>query len=70
MFVNNAPLGVVLGMFKINSDGAGNGESHYFMWYKGFSVNHWISWRIQNLSAARAITITDFKVLIEKVPEN
>lgn len=70
MFVNNAPLGTTLGMFKINSNGAGAGDTHYYMWYREMTANDYVSFRIANLTGARASVVSDFKIFIKKVPEN
>ena len=70
MYKNNAPLSPSAGRFIINSQGTGNSETESFMWYQTFAVNDWLSWRIANLTGARASNITDFKIYIEKVPEN
>jgi hypothetical protein len=69
MWVNNAQLETPLGMFKINSNGTGNGEVHYFMYYRTMAANDYVCFRICNLTAARASVISDYKLYVEKVPE-
>jgi len=69
-YKNNAALPTSAGRFIINSNGPGNADTKYFMWYETLAVNDWLSWRIANITGARASNITDFKIYIEKVPEN
>jgi hypothetical protein len=69
MWVNNSALGTPLGMFKINSNGTGNGEVHYFMYYRTMAANDYVCFRICNLTAGRACVISDYKLYVEKVPE-
>jgi len=69
LFTNNTQNATSLGIFKINSQGTGNNDSRYYMWYKTFAVNDWISIRAQNQTGARSINVTDIKLFIEKVPE-
>ena len=72
LYVNNSPLTIFVGRYLINSQGTGNEMTTGFMWYKttAYNVGDWLSIRTTNLSANRAITITDIKIFIEKVPEN
>jgi len=70
MYVNNLKLGTPLGMFKINSAGSGNGETHYYMFYREMAANDYVCFRIANLTAGRASVISDYKLYIKKVPEN
>ena len=69
LYTNNAPNPVTIGRFIINSNGAGLADDHTYYWYRPFSVNDVISWRVANNTGARAITIQDFKIFIYKLPE-
>ena len=53
----------------VNSKGSSGGETNNYMWDITLKQNDILSWRIQNISYARAITITDFKIYIEKTPQ-
>ena len=71
LYVNNLRLASTsFGRMLINSDGSLNAETHYFMWYKEFTANDYISWRISNETGARASVVSDIKVYVKKVPEN
>ena len=69
LFTNNTQNATTLGRFIINSNNSTTTGTTYFMWYKSFAVNDWISFRATNLSASRTILISDVKYLIEKVYE-
>ena len=71
LYVNNLRLASTsFGRMLINSNGSGNAETHYFIWYKEFTANDYISWRIANETGARASVVSDIKVYVKKVPEN
>jgi hypothetical protein len=71
LYVNNLRLASTsFGRMLINSNGSGNAETHYFLWYKEFTANDYISWRIANETGARASVVSDIKVYVKKVPEN
>jgi len=69
IFTNGVKSGTSLGRFFCPSMGTGIYPTRNFMWYKTFAAGDKISIRISNTSAARAMTISDFKLYIEKVPE-
>ncbi len=66
IFTNNIPSATSLGRFLINSAGTGNQTTENYMWYKEFSANDWISFRVANITGARAIYISDMKFYIER----
>ncbi|MFA5715883.1 MAG: hypothetical protein WC998_09090, partial [Candidatus Paceibacterota bacterium] len=66
LFTNNIPSATSLGRFLINSAGTGNQTTENYMWYKEFSANDWISFRVTNITGARAIYISDMKFYIER----
>jgi hypothetical protein len=69
-YKNNAPLSPSLGRFMVNSNGTGNMDTRSMRWYvKGLAAGSWLSFRIQNQTAARAVTISDFGFAVSKVPE-
>lgn len=70
LFVNNIASETSLGRFTILSNGTGLTETKNYMWYKTCAVNDWLSFRIANLSGARASNISDIKIYVRKVPEN
>lgn len=66
VFINNVASATSLGRYII----AGNGlpqDYHYYL--KDIPKGAWISFHITNLTASRNFTLTDFKVLISKAPE-
>jgi len=70
LYVNGVKSTTSLGRFFCASTGAGVYPTRQYEWYKiGFSVGDKISVRISNTTGARAMTISDFKLLIEKIPE-
>jgi len=69
LFVNNAASIGSIGRWAINSEGAGLADASNYFWYKTFAANDWLSIRISNLSAARAMVVQDMKIYIEKKPE-
>lgn len=70
LYKNGSALPTSLGRWIINSQGAGLGSSRNFFWYYEFSKDDYLSVRITNQTGSRAITINDFKLLIQKIPEN
>jgi len=69
LFTNGVKSASSLGRFFCPSMGTGIYPTRNFMWYKTFAAGDKISIRISNTSAARAMTISDYKLYIEKVPE-
>lgn len=69
LYKNGAPLSTSIGRWIVNSQGTGLGSARCFFWYVTLSVNDYLSIRITNQTASRAITVNDFKFYIEKKPE-
>jgi len=70
LFRNNTVMSPSLSRYMINSNGTGSQSSTLHQWYvSDLAANTWLSFRIQNQTGSRAITITDFSFYIEKVPE-
>jgi len=69
IFTNGVKSATSLGRFFCTSMGAGVYPTRNFMWYKTFAAGDKISIRISNTTGARAMTISDYKLYIEKVPE-
>ena len=69
LYINNLPSISTIGRFLLNSGGSGNPSSREYSWYKKFAVNDWLSWRVVNISGARAVLVTDYKILITKMTE-
>lgn len=66
LYRNNTPMSPSLRRFMINSLGTGNADTRNIRWYvKGLVVGDWLSFRVQNQTAARAVTITDFGLSVE-----
>ena len=71
LYINNvaAPLAGI-GRWIINSNGAGLADASTYFWYKvSMPSLAWISVRVANQSASRAMTVQDFKLYVEKKPE-
>jgi hypothetical protein len=69
LYINNNQSATNLGRFTIQSQTATNADTKYYMWYKTFAANDWLSWRIANIIGSRATVTQDLKIYIEKVPE-
>jgi hypothetical protein len=71
IYKNGAPMSPSLGRWIINSDGSGvQTETKYYMWYIiGGTAGDRYSVRAANLTGARAITCTDLKLYVKRVPE-
>jgi hypothetical protein len=69
MYVNSLPLPTSLGRFIINSNGVGVYLTDSYMWYRSMLTGDRISFYVTNLTGNRTITIADFKIYVEKVPE-
>ena len=70
IYKNNSAMPTSIGRFIVSSNGSGVYSTNSYMWYMlSLSVGDRISWRVANISGARAVTIADFKIYIKKVPE-
>ena len=67
LYVNSLPTS--LGRWVINSQGSGVSSNQSYMWYKEFSAGDKLSVWVSNLTGAREITVYDFKLYMEKMPE-
>jgi len=71
IYQNNIASPTSLGRFIINSSGSTTTiQPQCFFWYLvNVANNTWLSWRISNTTGARAMTVRDFKIYVEKKPE-
>ena len=68
LYVNNIASVTSLGRWVINSVGNNTAETKYYFWYKTtVATDSWVTVRVSNLSATRAITIQDFKLSATKM---
>jgi hypothetical protein len=70
LYRNNAPSPSSMGRFVFTTTSATKYETYEYFWY-GVSVpaNAWFSFRITNLTNNDDPNISDYKVLIYKIPE-
>ena len=70
LYINNAKSANSLGRWMINSQGTGNESTSAYSWYKDdFAANDYLSVRVANITGARAVNITDIKLIVSKIPE-
>ena len=68
LFINDT-ISINGARWIINSGGTGIGETKYFMWYRDLAADDVLDIRTSNITGARAVSVVDFQLYIEKVPE-
>ena len=69
LYKNNLPSATSLGRFVITTTNNTRYDTFGYFWYVTASVNDYYSFRITNLTNSDSPKISDYKVLITKMPE-